>query len=93
MRHSAVCSVPTLPGCEECRIAVRYPVAEGKAADENRDASKDRIEEIEGSHRADADEVEQCALHAQVRERLMQTLEYPVCALLLLWVIWHKFLA
>jgi len=40
--------------------------------------------EIERSHRADADEVKQRALYAQVSERLMQALEDSICALLLL---------
>jgi hypothetical protein len=39
-------------------------MAEGKAAYENGDTGEDGIEEIERSHRADADEVEQRALHA-----------------------------
>jgi hypothetical protein len=68
-------------------------MAEGKSANENRDTGEDGIEEIERSHRADADEVEQRALHAQVSERLMQALEDSICALLLLRLVWHKFLA
>jgi hypothetical protein len=59
-------------------------MAEGKAAYENGDTGEDGIEEIERSHRADADEVEQRALHAQVSERLMHALEDSICALLLL---------
>ena len=42
------------------------------------DPRQDGIEEVEGSHRADADEVEQCALHPQVRERFVQALEHPI---------------
>jgi len=69
---------------KERRIAVRDPMAEGKAAYEDGDASEDGIEEIEGPHRADADEVEQCAFHTQVSERLMQALEDSICAMPLL---------
>ena len=74
---------------EERRIAVRYPMAKGKTADEDGDTREDGIEEIESPHRADADEVEQRAFHAQVGERLMQALEDSVCAVLLLWFVWH----
>ena len=59
-------------------------MAEGKTANEDGDTGQDGIEEIEGSHRADADEVEQRALDAQVGERLMQALEDSICAMLLL---------
>ena len=55
-------------------------MAEGKAANEDGDTGEDGIEEIEGPHRADADEVEQCPFDAQVGERLVQALEDPVCA-------------
>ena len=75
---------------EECRIAVRYPMAEGKAADEDGDTSEDGIKEIEGSHRPDADEVEEGAFHAQVGEWLVQTLEDSICAMLLVWFLWHN---
>ena len=44
---------------EECWIAVRYPMAEGKAANEDGDTGEDGIEEIEGPHCADAYEVEE----------------------------------
>jgi hypothetical protein len=77
---------------EECRIAVCYPMAEGKAANEYGDTCEDRIEEIEGSHCANANEVEQRAFDTQVGERLMQTLEDSVRATLLLWFVWHSFL-
>jgi hypothetical protein len=78
---------------EEGRIAVRYPMPEGKTPDEYGDTGEDGIEEVEGPYRSDADEVEESAFHAQVGERLMQTLEHSICALLLLWLVWHKFLA
>ena len=65
-------------------------MAEGKTANEDGDTGEDGIEEIEGPHCADADEVEQRALHAQVGERLMQALEDSICAMLLLWFVWHK---
>ena len=75
---------------EECRIAVRDPMAEGKAANEDGDTGEDGIEEVEGAHGADADEVEQRALHAQVRERLVQALEDSICAMPRLWFVWHN---
>jgi hypothetical protein len=49
----------------------------------NDDASQDGIEEIESSNRSRADEVEERAFYAKVGERLMQALEYSICALLL----------
>ena len=64
-------------------------MTKGKAADEDGNASQNGIEEIEGSHRADADEVEQRALHAQVGKRLMQALEDSICPMVLLWSVWH----
>src|SRR5208282_1259954 len=67
-------------------------MAEGKAAYENGDPSEDGIEEVEGPHRSDADEVEERTLHAQVCERLVQALEDSICAMLLLWFVGHKFL-
>src|ERR1700681_1136216 len=78
---------------EECRIAVRYPMAEGKAADEDGDTCEDGIEEIEGPHCTDTDEVEDRALNAQIGERLVQTLEDSICAMLLLRFVWHNSLA
>ncbi len=60
-----------------------------KTANEDGDTGEDGVEEIEGPHRADADEVEQCAFHAQVGERLMQALEDSICAVLLPWLLWH----
>ena len=65
-----------------------YP--RSKAGYENGDPREDGIEEIEGAHRADADEVEQRAFHAQIGERLMQTLEDSICAIPLLWFVWHN---
>ena len=44
---------------EKCRIAVRDPMAEGKAANEDGDTGENGIEEVEGAHSADAFEVEQ----------------------------------
>jgi hypothetical protein len=64
-------------------------MAEGKAANEDGDACEYGIEEVEGPHRADADEVEQRAFHAQVGKRLVQTLEDSICAVLLPWLVWH----
>ena len=52
---------------EKRRIASSLPNDhESKTANENGDAGQDGVEEIEGSHRADADEVEQSALYTQV---------------------------
>src|SRR5260370_2921034 len=65
---------------EKRRIALCYPMAESKTANEDGDTGQDGVEEIEGSHRSDADKVEQCAFHAQVGERLMQALEDSICA-------------
>jgi hypothetical protein len=75
---------------KECRIAVAYPMAEGKAANENGDAREDGIEEIESPYSADAHEVEERAFNAQVSERLMQALEHSICALLLLLFVCHN---
>src|SRR5437899_3259353 len=75
---------------EESRVAVRHPVAKGKASNEDGDTCEDGVEEIEGSHRAHADEVEQRAFHAQVGERLVQALEDSICAMLLLCFVWHN---
>src|SRR5207245_11739099 len=79
--------------CQDAKkrwIAVCYPMTKGETADEDRDPSQNGIEEIEGSHRADADEVEQRALHAQVGKRLMQPLEDSICPMLLLCFVRHK---
>ncbi len=55
-------------------------MTESKSANEDGDAGEDGVEEIEGSHSADADEVKQRAFDAQVSEGLMQALEDSVCA-------------
>jgi hypothetical protein len=65
-------------------------MAEGKAANEDCDTCEYGIEEIEGPHRTDADEVEERALNAQIGERLVQTLEDSICAVLLLCFVWHN---
>ena len=75
---------------KERRIAVRYPMPESKTPDEYGDTGEDGIEEVEGSHCADADEVEQRPFNAQIGERLVQTLEDSICAMLLLYFVWHK---
>jgi hypothetical protein len=67
-------------------------MAEGKAANEDRYTRQDGVEEIEGPHCANTNEVEQRALNAQVSERLMQALEDSICAVLLLRFVWHNFL-
>src|ERR1039458_602821 len=77
---------------EEGRIAVRYPMPESKTPDEYGDTGEDGIEEVEGPHRSDADEVEQRPFNAQIGERLVQALEDSICAMLLLWFVGHKFL-
>jgi hypothetical protein len=75
---------------KECRVAVCHPVTECKAADENGDAAKNAVEEIEGAHSANAYEIKQRALDAQVGEGLMQTLEDSICASILIALFWHK---
>src|SRR4029077_12675321 len=64
-------------------------MAEGKSANEDGNTCEDGVEEIEGPHRADADEVEDCALNAQICERLVQTLEDSICAAFLLCFVGH----
>jgi hypothetical protein len=63
---------------------------ESKTPDEYGDTGEDGIEEVEGPHCADADEVEQRPFNAQIGERLVQTLEDSICAMLLLCFVWHK---
>src|SRR6266849_5773084 len=75
---------------EECRIAVRHPMAEGKSANEDGNTCQNRIEEIEGSHRSDADEVEERALHTQIGEWLVQALEDSICTVLLVCFVGHR---
>jgi hypothetical protein len=65
-------------------------MAESKAANEYGDTGEDGIEEVEGAHGADADEVEQRALHAQVCEWLVQALEDSISAMLLRCFVWHE---
>jgi hypothetical protein len=65
-------------------------MAEGKTANEHGDTGQDGVEEIEGPHCANTNEVEQRALNAQVSERLMQALEDSICAVLLLRFVWHN---
>jgi hypothetical protein len=65
---------------------------ESKTPDEYGDTGEDGIEEVEGPHCADAYEVEERPLHAQIGERLVQALEDSICAMLLLWFVGHKFL-
>jgi hypothetical protein len=48
---------------EERRITVCDPMAEGKTANEDGDTGEDGIEEIEGPHSSDTNEVEQRAFH------------------------------
>jgi hypothetical protein len=57
-----------------------------------RSTRKNGIEEIEGPHRANADEVEQRAFHAQVGEKPMQALEDSICAKVPLRFVWHNLL-
>src|SRR5580700_1814558 len=74
-RRSAACSVRISRDADESRIAVRYPMSESKTPDEYGDTGEDGIEEVEGSHCADAYEVEQRPFNAQIGERLVQALE------------------
>jgi len=67
-------------------------MSEEKTPNEYGYSRQDGIEEIEGPHCTNTNEVEQRALNAQVRERLMQALEDSICAVLLLWFVWHTFL-
>jgi hypothetical protein len=77
---------------EESGIAVRDPMAEGKAADEDGDTCEDGIEEIEGPNRSDTHEVEQCTFYTQIRKRFVEALEDSICAMLRLWFVGHKLL-
>jgi hypothetical protein len=65
---------------------------ESKTPDEYGDTGEDGIEEVEGADRAHTDEVEERPLNAQIGERLVQALEDSICAVLLLWLVGHKFL-
>ena len=64
---------------EECGIAFRYPMAEGKAANEDGDARKDGIEEVEGAHCADAYEVEQRPLAVAMVIRISSSHDCSAC--------------
>src|SRR5579862_717824 len=65
-------------------------MAEGKTANKYGDAGEYGIEEVEGAHCADAYEIEESPFDTQVGERLMQALEYSICAMLLLWLVRHN---
>src|SRR5208337_1198681 len=56
---------------------------------EDGDTGEDGIEEIEGSYRSDADEVEKRAFHPQVGEWFMEALEDSICAAFLLCFVGH----
>jgi hypothetical protein len=77
---------------EEGRIAVRDPMAEGKAAYEDGDTGEDGIEKVEGAYCSDGDEVEKGAFHPQVGEGFVKALEDSICAMFPLWFVGHKFL-
>ena len=51
-----------------------------RSADEDGQARNQAVEEVEHAHGSDADEVEERALHAQIREGLVQALIDPVSA-------------
>jgi hypothetical protein len=72
---------------EEGRIAVRHPMAEGKAANEDSDTCEDGIEEVEGAYGAHTDEVEERPFDSQVSEWLVHALKDSVRATLLLWFV------
>jgi hypothetical protein len=63
---------------EECRVAVRHPMPKGESTNENGNACKDGIEEVERTHCADAYKVKQGALDAYIGEGLMQAFEDPI---------------
>jgi hypothetical protein len=67
-------------------------MAEGKAANEDGNTCEYGIEEIEGSHGAHTNEVEERPFHSQVSEWLVQAPKDSVRAALLLWFVWHSFL-
>lgn len=74
---------------KERRVTVCDPMTECESANENGDTGEDGIEQIEGTHCADADEVEERPLNTQLGERLVQTLEDSICATLLLCFFGH----
>jgi hypothetical protein len=55
-------------------------MAEDKPADKDRYSRKYRVEEIERTNCADADEVKERALHAKISKRLMEALKDPIPA-------------
>ncbi len=63
---------------QECGIAVCHPMTEYKSADEYGDSRENRIEEVECTNGANADEVKQRAFNSQVGEGLVQALEDPI---------------
>ena len=65
-------------------------MTESKTTNEHGDAGQDGVEEIESSHGAYADEVEQSALDAKVGERFMHALKDSICALFRTCDVWHK---
>jgi len=74
---------------EERRVTVGDPMTECEATNEDGDTGKDGIEQIERAHSTYADEVEERPLNAQISERLVQTLENPICAAFLLRFVGH----
>ena len=65
-------------------------MTECESADKDGDAAQNAVEQIEGTHSAHADEVEQRALDPHVGERLMQALEDSICASILVILFRHK---
>ncbi len=61
-------------------VGARHPMAEGEASDKYGNTGKDRIEDVERAHCADADEVKQSALDAEISKGLMQALEDAIAA-------------
>jgi hypothetical protein len=72
------------------RVSICGPVAKSEAANENGRPSKDRVEEIEGSHSRDTNEVKQRAFYTQISERLVQTLEDSICSTSCCFMVCHK---
>ena len=62
------------------RIGRRHPMAKRIAAQKHGHPGQQAVEEVECAHRPHADEVEECPLHAQVREGLVQALEDPIAS-------------
>jgi hypothetical protein len=55
-------------------------VAECVAAQKHGHTGEQAVEQVERAHRPHAHEVEQRSLHAQIREGLVQALEYPIAS-------------